>query len=80
MTHREGQVLRVLVGDDTGARVELEVPYKREYRDIRVRDTAHLVVVSDTANMDRFRALREVYLPETRCVFKFSPLQEELSS
>jgi len=61
---KPGRVLRLLVGDASGASVEVEVPYVREHRGLRVGDAAELVVVSDSPKMGRFRALREVYLPE----------------
>jgi hypothetical protein len=36
------------------------------HQEIRVGDVAHLAVVSDQGQMNRFRALREAYLPESR--------------
>lgn len=60
----DGRVLQLLIGDGSGARVDLEVPLQPEHRDIRVGDIAHLVVVSDIPNMTRFRVVREAYLPE----------------
>jgi len=64
--HRSGRVLQLLIGDDSGARVELEVPFAPEHSDIRIGDIAHLVVVSDRPDMSRFRVVREAYIPEAR--------------
>ena len=79
------QVTRMLVGDDSGARLQMEVPLAQEHSEIRVRkvcgrmapalradrpvaaqpgDEVELVVVSDEPQLQRFRAVREAYLPE----------------
>jgi len=61
---RAGSVTRVLLGDDSGARLLLEVPLQPEHRNVRVGDAAELMVLSDEPGLQRFRALREAYLPE----------------
>jgi len=86
------QVTRLLLGDASGARLELEVPREADHDDVRVRgqmafsadaspstaprgglsrlpcfqagDEAEVMVVSDDPSLARFRAVREVYLPQ----------------
>jgi len=62
---RAGQVLRVTIGDASGAETAVEVPMRRAYARARVGDSALVLVVSDSKSMRRFRAVRDVYLPES---------------
>jgi hypothetical protein len=66
--------LRLLVGDDSGARTLVVAPYEaRRHAEIRVGDAAELVVLGrggppgsgPAAFVRGFRALPEAYLPET---------------
>jgi hypothetical protein len=73
---RGQEVLRLLLGDDSGARVELEMPYRPEHQQIRLGDVAHVAVVSDSGRMTRFRAIREAYLPESQVWVADYPFSE----
>ncbi|KAK9842506.1 hypothetical protein WJX81_003292 [Elliptochloris bilobata] len=57
--------LRVLVGDASGARSEVLVPFLRRYESIEVGEPAELLVLSQRRKFDSFKALKEVYLPES---------------
>ena len=61
---RAGAVTRLLLGDDSGARVELEVPLQPEHRAVRPGTAAELLVLSEEPGLRRFFAVRETYLPE----------------
>lgn len=50
-----GTTLRVVVGDDSGAEASLEVPLRKAYANIMEGDPVLAVVVSDSAELDRFR-------------------------
>ncbi|KAK3287752.1 hypothetical protein CYMTET_4752 [Cymbomonas tetramitiformis] len=60
-----GRALRVLIGDDSGARVLLEVPLNRQQQNIQIGEAAEMLVLSDSRSMTRFRSIREAYLPES---------------
>ncbi|CAL8465254.1 g4789 [Coccomyxa elongata] len=60
----ESRLLRLLVGDASGARSELSVPYDRRYDAIRVGEPAEVLVLSKLRTFETFKALKEVYLPE----------------
>ena len=63
-TERVGtDVLSLLVGDYSGARVELRVPLMRHHAKIREGDEVHMVVGSDESYFARFEAVREAYFP-----------------
>ncbi|CAK0786622.1 hypothetical protein CVIRNUC_009836 [Coccomyxa viridis] len=61
---REERLLRLLVGDTSGARSQLSVPYQKRYDAIRTGETAEVVVLSRSRKFESFKALKEVYLPE----------------
>ena len=62
---RGGWMLSLLVGDASGARVELRTPLARRHADIREGDEVELVVGSDDNYFARFEAVREAYFPRT---------------
>lgn len=55
--------VRIMVGDDSGAETEINVPWRLEYLRIKVGEPAELLVLSQRRELDRFKAIREVYLP-----------------
>eukprot|EP00891_Asterochloris_glomerata_P002032 jgi/Astpho2/2032/fgenesh1_pg.00038_%23_129_t len=57
--------LRILVGDDSGCRSEVMVPYDPLYNAIQVGEAAELILLSSSETFDHFKALKEVYLPES---------------
>jgi hypothetical protein len=61
---RASTLFRVLLGDDSGARLRLDVPFSPEQRGVREGDAAEVLVLSDDSRLRRLRALREAYLPE----------------
>jgi len=58
-------MLSLLVGDYSGARVELRVPLQRQHARIREGDEVEMVVGSDESYFARFEAVREAYFPRT---------------
>ena len=62
---RETWMLSLLVGDYSGARVELRVPLQRQHAKIREGDEVEMVVGSDESYFARFEAVREAYFPRT---------------
>ena len=62
---RGGWMLSLLVGDASGARVELRTPLARRHADIREGEEVELVVGSDDNYFARFEAVREAYFPRT---------------
>eukprot|EP00245_Coleochaete_scutata_P015508 TRINITY_DN6933_c0_g1_i1.p1 TRINITY_DN6933_c0_g1~~TRINITY_DN6933_c0_g1_i1.p1 ORF type:complete len:394 (+),score=46.87 TRINITY_DN6933_c0_g1_i1:92-1273(+) len=65
--------LRVIVGDDSGIRLELLVPVPATMPTIGRGEPAELLVLSDRRTLSRFNAVREVYLPERRLWFSEEP-------
>lgn len=57
--------LQLLVGDDSGARTELSVPYVSRHDEVREGDSAELLVVASKPTFEGFKALKEAYLPES---------------
>ncbi|KAK9820153.1 hypothetical protein WJX72_006741 [[Myrmecia] bisecta] len=57
--------VRLLVGDQSGARTEVIVPYERRHEQMRVGEPAELMVLAEQRSFARFKALKEVYLPES---------------
>ena len=62
-----GSVFRVSFSDPSGAAIDMEVPMQREFVNVRPGDEAVGVVVSDVATLERFKCLRDVFLPQTGC-------------
>lgn len=58
-------VVRFLFGDDSSARTQVDVPYNQRYEDVRIGESAELLLLSNTPNFSSFKALKEVYLPES---------------
>ena len=58
-------MLSLLVGDYSGARVELRVPLQRQHAKIREGDEVEMVVVTDWCYFGAFEAVREAYFPRT---------------
>jgi hypothetical protein len=58
-----GWMLLLLVGDASGARVELRVPLLRQHAEIREGDAVEMVVGSDKSYFAEFEAVREAYFP-----------------
>lgn len=58
-------VFRVSLSDDSGAIIDMEVPMQREFVEVRPGDEGVGIVVSDVASLDRFKCLRDVFLPDT---------------
>ncbi|CAL5222015.1 g4305 [Coccomyxa viridis] len=61
---RGQRLLRLLVGDASGARSQLSVPYQKRYDAIRTGEPAEVLVLSKSREFESFKALKEVYLPE----------------
>jgi len=62
---RESWMLSLLVGDYSGARVELRVPLQRSHAQIVEGDEVEMVVGSDESYFARFEAVREAYFPRS---------------
>ena len=58
-------MLSLLVGDYSGARVELRVTLRRQHAEIREGDAVEMVVGSDESYFARFEVIREAYFPST---------------
>lgn len=54
---------RLLLGDATGARLQLVVPAASRHAALRPGDAAELVVLSDDPGLRRFRVVRDAYVP-----------------
>lgn len=55
--------LCVVIGDDSPARLQMEVPISDDYAMVEVGEPAEVLVLSDRPNLSRFKAMRDVYLP-----------------
>lgn len=62
-----GSVFQVSFSDASGASIDMEVPMQREFASVRPGDEAVGVVVSDVATLERFKCLRDVFLPGVGC-------------
>lgn len=58
------EVLRLLIGDRSGAHSQLSVPYEPQHKNIQVGDAAELLVLAPQRTFKRFQALREIYIPQ----------------
>ena len=56
----------VTVGEAGVADVVVQVPYELNHEMLRLGEPAHLIVVSNTPNLSSFKAVRDIFLPETR--------------
>lgn len=61
----ESWMLELIVGDRSGAVVDLRVPLRRSHADIAPGDFVEMVVSSDDNYFRRFEAVREAYFPDT---------------
>lgn len=55
----------VLLGDKDGAQTELSLPYDARFNILAPNQAAEVLVLSDSASFDSFRAVKDVYLPES---------------
>jgi hypothetical protein len=53
----------ITVGDATGVRIDIRVPYCRSHAQLARSDDAFLTVVSKSAGFESFSALNEMYVP-----------------
>ncbi|CAI5936426.1 unnamed protein product [Closterium sp. NIES-65] len=58
---------RLLIGDDSGTCIEMLVPIPSVPPPLRPNDRVVLLVLSDSPSLQRFRAVREVWLPRLKC-------------
>ncbi len=56
--------LNIEVGDETGFRVELQVPLKRVYKQIARGQIAQMLVVANQPSLNRLEKFTDLYLPE----------------
>lgn len=56
--------LNIEVGDETGFRVELQVPLKRLYKQIARGQVAEMLVVGYQPSLNRLESFTDIYLPE----------------
>lgn len=56
--------LNIEVGDETGFRVELQVPLKRIYKQIARGQIAEMLVVANQPSLNRLEKFTDLYLPE----------------
>ncbi|KAK9798175.1 hypothetical protein WJX73_007134 [Symbiochloris irregularis] len=61
----ETDTLRLLVGDGSGARSLLTVPFEPWHHTIRAGEPAELLVMAQRRTFRKFQALKEIYLPES---------------
>jgi len=59
------RLLKLVVGDLSGAEAELIVPWNIEYLKISIGETARLIVLSKNKNIKKFKVLKEIYLPNS---------------
>jgi hypothetical protein len=53
-------MLELIIGDDSGAVVDVRVPLRRSHADVEAGDTCEMVVSSDDNYFRRFDAVNEV--------------------
>ncbi|CAI5991007.1 unnamed protein product [Closterium sp. NIES-65] len=58
---------RLLIGDDSGTCIEMLVPIPSVPPPLRPNDRVVLLVLSDSPSLQRFRAVREAWLPRLKC-------------
>jgi len=64
ITENRERRLNIEVGDETGFRVELQVPLKRIYKQIARGQTAEMLVVAHQPSFKRLDKFTDIYLPE----------------
>ncbi|GAB4817711.1 hypothetical protein N2152v2_004757 [Parachlorella kessleri] len=57
------RMARFLVGDPGGARTEMLLPYDSRFEGLREGDAAELIVLSNSPGFEKFKAVKDVYLP-----------------
>lgn len=57
--------INFLFGDDSSARTQVDVPYNQRYEEVHVGEPAELLLLSNTPDFSSYKALKEVYLPES---------------
>jgi hypothetical protein len=71
--------LNIEVGDETGFRVELQVPLKRTYKQIARGQTVEMLVVAHQPNLNRLEKFTDLYLPERNLwVSDYPYLQQQI--
>lgn len=55
----------ILIGDENGAQTEVSLPYDARYRVLSPGQAAEVVVLSDSPSFVSFKAVKDIYLPET---------------
>ncbi len=56
--------LTLEVGDDTDFTARIQVPLKKEHRNIRVGDWAEMLVLSNRPDLSRIMKITDVYIPD----------------
>lgn len=51
------------IGDDSSARIQIDVPSSKQIAMLRVGELAELLVLSDRIDLSRFKAVRDIYFP-----------------
>jgi len=64
ITENRERRLNIEVGDETGFRVELQVPLKRLYKQIAKGQVAEMLVVAHQPGLNRLEKFTDIYLPE----------------
>lgn len=71
--------LNIEVGDETGFRVELQVPLKRIYKQIARGQIAEMLVVANQPSLNRLEKFTDLYLPERNLwVSDYPYLQQQI--
>ncbi|KAK9866700.1 hypothetical protein WJX84_002541 [Apatococcus fuscideae] len=71
-----GPAIKLLMGDASGLRSSISLPYIEQYEQIQVGDAAEMLVTSARKDFSTFKALKEVYLPETGIWLSEYPLTD----
>eukprot|EP00890_Picochlorum_soloecismus_P004225 jgi/Picsp_1/4803/NSC_02171-R1_protein len=56
---------KIVLGEEDGAQTELMLPYDARFEVLQVGQPAEMIVLSDTLTFENFKAVKDVYLPES---------------
>lgn len=56
---------KIVLGEEDGAQTELILPYDARFEVLKVGQPAEMIVLSDTLTFENFKAVKDVYLPES---------------
>ena len=59
-------MLQLFIGDRSKAQVMIETPWTLQHNRIRLGEPVELVVVSDVRNLQRFKVVRDAFLPASQ--------------